>query len=107
MNNAVKEGGAEKRELQGRAAFEAMFASIYEVVRYGGGINDMLWKFAARAYPQDRWIGEAMRVARYGKKECRQTAIEMAEAVVAEADRRKEYKLARIFRELVGVMRSS
>jgi hypothetical protein len=96
-----------KQGLQGRAAGEAMVASIYDTFTAGGGVNDLFWKFAARVYPQQPWIGDTMRAALAGdKNNCPHAAVEMFEAVVAEADRRKESRLADTFRKFAGLMRS-
>lgn len=98
---------AEQQGLQGRAAREAAFGAIYDTLAAGGGVNDLFWKFAASVYPQQPWIGEAMRGALAGdKKNSPHTAVEMFEAVVAEADRREQHKIADTFRKFAGLMRS-
>lgn len=89
----------------GRDEVVALVSSAYEAVALRRGPCDMLLGFAIRMYPQQSWIGEAMRDARANKHDSQQTMLEMYEAVVAEADRRGEHKIGAMFRGVVAECR--
>jgi hypothetical protein len=97
----------EQQVVQDDSPGKAMIYSIFDTVFSDGGANDLLWKFATRVYSQQPWIGVSMRAALIGKdKNCPWAAVDMLEAVVAEADRRNETELAATFREHAVLMRS-